>query len=71
MIIDSHLHLSYLKRNKNFFDIKDKLLSLMKKNNIDYAIVIPDNISNSQCADMETIFKVIKNFKKNCFFKTR
>lgn len=65
MIIDSHLHISYLtEEKKNLFDVKKELLELMKKFGIEYSIVIPDNVLNSKCADIETIFKIIKNEKQ-------
>ena len=36
----------------------------MKKNRISYNIVIPDNISNTQCANLETVMNLIKNESK-------
>ena len=65
MIIDSHVHISYLgKEKKNLFDVKKELLESMKKFGIEYSIVIPDNAPNPQCADMETMFEIIKDEKK-------
>jgi len=61
MIIDSHIHISFLKKKRNFFQIRDNLLLNMKKNKIDYSIVIPDNVANSQCADLETVMSLIKS----------
>lgn len=62
MIIDSHLHLSYIGENKiDFSDIKDNLIIEMDNNSIDYAILIPDNVPNPQCADMPTLLSIIKN----------
>jgi len=67
MIIDSHLHLSYLGKNKkDFFDVKKDLIASMKNNCIDYAIIIPDNVPNPQCADMPTLLNIVQN--ENQFF---
>ena len=65
MIIDSHLHISYLDgEKKSLFDVKRELLESMKKYGIKYSIVIPDNVPNPQCADMKTMFKIIKDEKQ-------
>ena len=64
MIIDSHVHLSYLGEKKDFIDVKKDLLASMKKYNIGYSIAIPDNVPNPQCADMKTLAKIIKEEKK-------
>jgi len=64
MIIDSHCHLSYLgDQKKNLFDVKNELLESMEKFNISYSIVIPDNVPNEQCADMDTLSKIIDGDK--------
>ena len=64
MKIDSHVHISYLKKEKTFLEIKKKLLLDMKKNNIDYSVIIPDNVPSPQCADLETVMDLIKNEPK-------
>ena len=64
MIIDSHVHLSYQKKKKDFADVKNELILNMKKFNIDYSIIIPDNVLNSQCADFETVRRIIENEKR-------
>ncbi len=64
MIIDSHVHLSYIKEKENFTQIKNELIFNMRKFNIGYSIIIPDNVPNSQCADLETVMSVIKNEKR-------
>ncbi len=65
MIIDSHLHILYLnEEKKNLFDVKKELLESMKQFGIKYSIVIPDNVPDSQCADMETMFKIIEGEKQ-------
>ena len=42
----------------------------MKKNAIDYSIVIPDNLQNSACANLETVISLIKNEPKLCALGT-
>lgn len=64
MIIDSHVHISYLKRRKEFFQARDDLLFDMKSNGVDCSIVIPDNLQNSACADLETVIGLIKDQPK-------
>lgn len=64
MIIDSHLHISYLSKKKSFQEIKKDLLLNMRKNKIDYSIVIPDNVPNPQCAGLDEVISLIKNEKK-------
>lgn len=61
MIIDSHLHLSITSGEKDFTEVKDKLLKEMDENEIDKAIVIPDNLHNSLCSDLDTTEKLIKD----------
>ncbi|MFA6017588.1 MAG: amidohydrolase family protein [Patescibacteria group bacterium] len=59
MIIDSHIHISYLEKgNRALSDVKNELLMTMKKFGIDYSIAIPDNVPNPQCADLETLIKM-------------
>jgi len=66
MKIDSHVHISIFENNaKNLEEAFHLLLQNMKNNNIEYAIVIPDNIENSpNIADLEKAKKLIKNNNK-------
>ena len=64
MIIDSHLHLSFMKKEGNFTRAKQILLRDMAKNGISKAIVIPDNLHNTNCADLDTVIKLTKNEPK-------
>jgi hypothetical protein len=65
MIIDSHLHISSLdEKKKNLFEVKEELLESMNKFSIDYSIVIPDNVPNPKCADMQTMFEIIGDDKQ-------
>ena len=61
MIIDSHVHISYFKRKKEFSKARNDLLLNMEKNKISHAIVIPDNLQNSACADLEMVIDLIKD----------
>jgi len=61
MIIDSHVHISITTKKGNFINAKQKLLREMAKNKVTQAIVIPDNVSGSQCADINMVIKLTKN----------
>jgi len=43
MIIDCHQHLPRLQEGKTFDYSKEILLQELRQNNVDYAILIPDN----------------------------
>lgn len=65
MIIDTHIHISNPgKKRKSLFKVKDELLDSMKEQGIRYSTVIPDNAPNPKCADMDTVFEIIKNDKQ-------
>jgi len=64
MIIDSHIHISYLNKKKSFSQIKKDLLLNMEKNKVNYSIVIPDNMPNLQCAGLDEVISLTKNEKK-------
>jgi len=55
-----------MNKEENFDDVKKKLILEMNKNSIDYCIVIPDNVSGTNCADMSKAYKIISN--DNRFF---
>ncbi|MDD3284755.1 MAG: TatD family hydrolase [Patescibacteria group bacterium] len=61
MIIDSHLHISTTNKSKTFAIAKKELLLEMKKNKVNQVIVIPDNVKNPYCADLDIVSKLIKN----------
>ncbi|MFH1971349.1 MAG: hypothetical protein ABIJ05_03145, partial [Patescibacteria group bacterium] len=62
MIIDSHIHISLYENNaKSLEGSRDLLLEEMKKNNVEYAIVIPDNIENdTHIADLGKAIELTK-----------
>jgi uncharacterized protein len=66
MIIDAHVHiLTYTDKGKNLDEATMILLDEMNSNNIDYAVVIPDNLENDpKIADLEATLKIIKNEKR-------
>jgi predicted TIM-barrel fold metal-dependent hydrolase len=66
MIIDAHTHISIYDNNANTLEgAFRKLLSDMDKNNVEYAIVIPDNLENlSDIADFNKAKDLIKENKK-------
>lgn len=65
MIIDAHIHLStYQGHGNSLQECLDLLLSEMERNEVNYAIVIPDNIENDpNIADLEDAMRLIKQTK--------
>lgn len=61
MIIDSHLHISLTDKSRNFIQAKAELLLEMKKNKVNKAIIIPDNVKNHYCADLNAVSRLIRN----------
>jgi hypothetical protein len=64
MIIDAHLHLSIMQKEKNFEEVKKRLLLDMNKNKISKAIVIPDNLHGTSCADLDVLENILGKNKK-------
>lgn len=64
MIIDSHIHISYMGKPKSFPEIKKDLFLNMKKNKISHSIVIPDNVPNPQCVDMDNVMDLVRGESK-------
>jgi len=58
MIIDSHLHLPPINGCRNFQESKLKLLSEMDRAGIDYGIIIPDNLEDSNIGDLNTVLNI-------------
>ncbi|HRZ95519.1 MAG TPA: amidohydrolase family protein [Candidatus Moranbacteria bacterium] len=61
MVIDSHVHISKYGKNAASLEEAFRLyLDEMKKNNIDAAIIIPDNVEGSdQIADLDKVIDLI------------
>ena len=66
MKIDSHVHISIFENNAiNLKAAFSALLKDMEANQVDFAIIIPDNIENSSnIADLEKARELIKNSNK-------
>jgi len=66
MIIDAHVHLSRYGNNaKSLEESRDLLRQEMKRNHVDYAIVIPDNVEDDpHIADLEKAIKLIRGHKE-------
>lgn len=64
MIIDAHRHLPVVKEGSTFEKAKKKLFYDIKKNKINYAIMIPDNLHGSTIGDLDVSLELIKNDKK-------
>jgi predicted TIM-barrel fold metal-dependent hydrolase len=66
MKIDSHVHISIFENNANNLEgAFASLLENMEKNEVDYAIIIPDNIKNSpNVADLDKAISLIKGNNK-------
>jgi len=61
MLIDCHLHLPALKEGKTLTDSKRELLQELKKDNVDYAILIPDNTPVSEIGTLEEVLSLVEN----------
>lgn len=64
MIIDCHQHLPSLKTMKTLEESKAKLLEDLSRNGVDYAILIPDNIPESEIGDLDEVLQLTKDDKK-------
>ena len=58
MIIDAHLHLPVVTEERNYEGSKTALLDDMKKDDVSYAILIPDNVPNSEIGDVPTCLRL-------------
>jgi predicted TIM-barrel fold metal-dependent hydrolase len=63
MIIDSHLHLPELREGRTLADSKEELLQELKKNNVDYAILIPDNTPVSEIGSLDEVLGLVEHHK--------
>jgi Tat protein secretion system quality control protein TatD with DNase activity len=65
MIIDSHLHLPALRKRKTLADSKERLIRDLKKNNVNYAIIIPDNTPVSEIGSLDEVLNLVEH-DRNC-----
>jgi predicted TIM-barrel fold metal-dependent hydrolase len=64
MIIDSHLHLPSRKEGKTLADSRQTLLHDLEECKVDYAIVIPDNLPNSEIGSLDEVLNLAENEKR-------
>lgn len=64
MKIDCHLHLPVRDELPNLDAQKDFLLQELQSNNIDYGIVIPDNLQESSIGNLQQCLALFKNEKR-------
>jgi len=63
MKIDCHLHLPVREKLSNLDAQKDFLLQELQANNIDYGIIIPDNIPESSIGNLDQCLTLFQNEK--------
>jgi len=63
MIIDSHLHLPGLRKGKTLADSRKELLQELRKSNVDYAILIPDNTPVSEIGSLDEVLGLVEHDK--------
>jgi predicted TIM-barrel fold metal-dependent hydrolase len=61
MIIDSHLHLPALRKGATLADSRKQLLQELEKNNVDYAILIPDNTPASEIGSLDQVLHIVEH----------
>jgi hypothetical protein len=61
MIVDAHLHLPVLSDTRTYEQAKALLIEDLKKDQIDYAILIPDNLPDSVIGDVPTCLELVKD----------
>ena len=61
MIIDAHIHLPAITAIGAYEQAKAQLLEDLRKDKVDYAILIPDNVPNSSIGDVPTCLGLVKD----------
>ncbi len=64
MKIDCHLHLPVRKELTDYDAKKEYLLNELQTSNIDYGIVIPDNVEKSSIGNLQQCIDLFKNEKR-------
>lgn len=64
MIIDSHQHLPALKEGKTLAGSKEELLHELKKNKVNYAILIPDNTPVSEIGSLDEVLGLVEHDRR-------
>lgn len=60
MIIDAHIHLPAITEQRTYDQAKDQLVADLRKDQVDYAILIPDNVPDSVIGDVDTCLRLIE-----------
>lgn len=61
MIIDAHIHLPVISEKRTYQQAKELTLADLKKDQVSYAILIPDNIPDSEIGDVPTCQRLVKD----------
>jgi len=64
MIVDCHQHFPVLQDGKTFEHSSEILLRELEQNNVEYAILIPDNMPVSSIGNMTEVLKVAEGFPR-------
>jgi hypothetical protein len=60
MIIDAHLHLPSIGERRTYDQAMDLLVSNLREEGVDYAVLIPDNVPGSAIGDVDTCLRLIE-----------
>jgi uncharacterized protein len=61
MIIDAHLHLPAASEARTHVQAKELLLEDLRRDRVDYAILIPDNVPDSPIGDVPTCLELLRD----------
>jgi uncharacterized protein len=61
LLIDAHLHLPVLEGDLTYLRAKEKLLADLRRSQVDYAILIPDNQAGSPIGDVPACLELVKD----------
>ena len=61
MIIDAHLHLPVLPEPRSYEQAMAKLLEDLRADQVNYAILIPDNLPNSEIGDVPVCLRLVRD----------
>ena len=61
MIIDAHLHLPVIPEPRSYEQAKVKLLEDMRADQVNYAILIPDNLPNSEIGNVPVCLRLVRD----------
>lgn len=64
MLIDAHLHLPVVSEQRTYEEAKRILLADLERDQVDHAILIPDNVPGSPIGDVDTCLKLIEGEAK-------